>query len=255
MATTTLTGTPALDRLAELRRAAADARRRVSELEAKTRVAPRQLAGATGRLSAYFADVESGGTPDPKMEKELRSTIKELQGRVVPRMTTKRGVPQLEHIDAEAEGRVHGAEALANDADQAVATFIVERRGALQAELMQRALDARDELLTQTAALIDASARWDRVRRDWLELGEPWGIAPNEVPANPLPSLALSDMLVRIQQIEGGARDPRGAIPMPIGYAPGAENDLEGRTTVPLRGWEQTPWIISSEGGLMGYTQ
>ncbi|MDP9376173.1 MAG: hypothetical protein M3P40_01095 [Actinomycetota bacterium] len=67
-------------------------------------------------------------------------------------------------------------------------------------------------------------------------------------PVHPVPGIALDDIERMAAQIRGGARDPRGAIPMPASLAPGADD--ADRHTAPLRGWEHVPRVISSAAGL-----
>lgn len=77
-------------------------------------------------------------------------------------------------------------------------------------------------------------------------MGERWDIAPAEIPRNPLP---LEDIELTVMQIRGGAKDPRGALPMPVRLAPDSNPD-ELIYAGSLRGWHHVVRVISSEGGL-----
>lgn len=239
----------ALDALRTLEAAAMVAERQVDQRRGELRRGARLLKAAQGDLRAYYAALELGDRqPDEAEENRLQDEIARLERRVERRRVPGRDEPDV--IDVQAEAAMHAAVDRAQEARGAVATFIVEHREALQAEMVAESLERRDALLAAVEALSTEDARWKAQARRWRALVEHWGLSPAEIPLGPLPGIALQDIELVAMQVAGGARDPRGAIPAPASLVPGAED--EERHEAPLRGWEHVPRVISAEGGLLG---
>lgn len=250
---TTATAASALKELEALRQAHREAERRIAELEATRHQLPRRFQTEQGKLRAYFEAVERGERePDRLEERKLRKAVADIDERLGRELRTERGHTREVIVDVEAEARLDAARDQAEDAGNAIGAFIRERRADLQAELTTRALAARDSLMDAIEGLSRAAGEWSATRRAWLEFGEQWAGNPGplDVPGSPLPGIALQDIELVAMQVTGGAKDPRGVIPMPSSMAPGAEQ--EDRHQTPLRGWEQVPRVISSSDGLGG---
>lgn len=237
----------ALKQLEGLRQAHRAAERRVAELEAVRNQLPRRFQTEQGKLRAYFEAVERGERePDRLEERKLRKAVADIDERLGRELRTDRGHTREVIVDVEAEARLDAARDQAEDAGNAIGAFILERRADLEAELTARALAARDALMDAIEGLSRAAGEWSATRRAWLDFGEQWAGNPGplDVPLNPLPGVAMQDIELVAMQVAGGAKDPRGVIPMPSSMAPGA--DQEERHQTPLRGWEQVPRVWGS---------
>lgn len=237
----TKTTKPALAQLEELREEARKAKRRADELDVATRSGARRRDSAASALRNYFAGLEGGDEPDPAREQELREALADLERRLVARTSMTRGIQTTTYIDTEAEGRAQGARDLADRADQARDEFVRSRSDELQAELIDKAISARDRMMDALAELAGADGAWRTTRQRWVELGL---AEAGEIP----PAIDLGEVSLTYQQIEGGAKDRRGIFPCPVRFAPGGDD--EARDALPLRGWERHPRVISSQSGL-----
>jgi hypothetical protein len=237
----TKTTKPALAQLEELREEARKAHRRADEADAEVRGGARRRDSAASALRNYYAGLEAGDPPDKAREKALRADLADLEGRLVARSSLTRGVQTVTFVDVEAEGRAQAARDQADRAAGLVDAFIGDHRTELQAELVERSIAARDRLMDALAELADSDGAWRSARNAWVELGQ--GEA-GEIP----PAIDLGELSLTHQQLLHGAKDRRGAYPMPVRLAPGGET--EERDALPLRGWERHPVVVSSMHGL-----
>lgn len=242
----------ALDRIDELRAKASAARQRVDECQAAATRSQRMHAAASAALRSYFAGVEAGERSDNKREAELRRDVAQLEARMVVRSVSRRGAVTAEYVDQEAEGRLDGARAAAEDAESAVGAFIAENREQVEREMIERSVAARDELVEAFERLDAALGGWRRLANRWRdELLPRWGQSPAEVPSLSGISTPVGEASLKMQQALGGAIDHRGLYPMPASLAPGAED--EERHTAPLPGWEHVPRVVTGSRGLPGF--
>jgi hypothetical protein len=259
---TTTEATPAFAELAALEAEVLAAEARVRDVQVAMGRSRRELHATRAELRDLYAAAEAAGKPAPAAKvKDLTEQIAAHQARMeqrdVPNPLGGPGATRTELVDLAVEARLDAAQAAVEDARGAVVEFVRAERDRLQAELTERALTAGEDLLAAVDGLAAAHAAWIAVRRQWIEMGSKWGIAPSEIPNAPLPGDALQKIDLVAAQVRGGARDPRGAIPMPARLAPGrdlerqrADTDgLEVRDHNPLRGWEpRQPDVVSYEG-------
>lgn len=237
----TKTTKPALAQLEELREEARQAHRRADEADAEVRGGARRRDSAASALRNYYAGIEGGDPPDPQREKELREALADIEANLVARTSSTHGRQTTTYIDVQAEGRAQGARDLAARADMARDEYIRDHRNEFEAELIDKAISARDRMMDALAELADADGAWRTTRQRWVELGL---AEAGEVP----PALDLGEVSLTYQQVQGGAKDARGIFPMPPRLAPGGET--EARDALPLRGWERHPVVVSSMHGL-----
>lgn len=237
----TRTTKPVLAQLEELREEARKAHRRADEADAEVRGGARRRDSAASALRNYYAGIEGGDPPDKAREKELHEALADIEANLVARTSSTHGRQTTTYIDVQAEGRAQGARDLAARADMARDEFVRSRSDELQAELIERSIATRDRLMDALAELADADGQWRTVRHRWSELGL---AEAGEIP----PAIDLGEVSLTYQQVLGGAKDPRGAFPMPPHLAPTGET--EARDALPLRGWERHPVVVSSMHGL-----
>ncbi len=252
----TKTQANAFEQLHQLEAQALEADRAVQAAEATRRQRLRRYGAAQSALTSYFGGVGFGDAPDPDREAELRKNITELRSRLGERTVPNhaangQGGTRVELVDLEAEGLIAGAQQKAMEAHDAVVEFVIEHRDDLQAELIEISIAEGDNRTQAAHAFLAADQRCRAMRTRWIQLGERWAIAPAEVPLAAFPGIAMEDIATTIAQTEGGAKDPRGMLPMPARLAPGG-NPKEIEYAASLKGWAQVPRVISSEGG-MGY--
>ncbi len=246
----------AFEEMQRLEAPALEADRAVQTAEATRRQRLRRYDAAQLELSAYFAGVGFGNAPDPTREAELREKVAELRARLGERTIpipapNGRGGTRTELFDPEAEGLIAGAQQRAMEAHDAAIEFVIEHRDELQAELVERSLQEGDNRMQAARDFLTADQRCRALRTRWVQLGERWGFAPAEVPLAAFDGIAMQDIETTLAQVEGGAKDPRGVIPMPVRLGPGGDPE-EIEYAGSLKGWAQVPRVISSAGGL-GY--
>jgi hypothetical protein len=243
----TKTRTPALDELAALRQAVTAAEAAAETARTERNASARWLPAAQAQLATYLTAVERDAAKrDAEVEKARRDQVTDLQAM---RVAIEQVGNSTRYADRRAIARYDDALDLVQDANSDVHTFAIEHRAELQDEMCDRALAARDRLLDSIEELSAATSHWGTVAREWRDLVERWGTPSHaEIPQTPLPGIALQDIVLVLAQVRGGAKDPRGAIPMPASLAPGADDT--DRHATPLRGWEHRPRRISSEIGL-----
>lgn len=241
----------ALEELRELESGVHNAERTAAEARAALRQRPRRLVAARARLTGLLEAAGAGDAPGADVDK-LRAEVADLERELTSETTWTQGTATTEIVDPVARGRHRRALADIDAARAAVVEFIHEHRSQLEADLTDEALAARERLLDAVDALSDAAGAWDAVARRWHGLCEHWvDISRAEIPRNPLPGIARQDVVMVAAQVRGGARDPRGALPMPVRLAPGGDPDTPENPSS-LKGWTYVPRVISSEGGLRG---
>lgn len=240
-----------LAQLEQLREEARAAQVRAAAADAKRTQSSRWLPAAQAKLAGYLTAVVDGSRKrDPNLERELRDDVTDLEAMRV--QTARRGDSTI-YTDRRTIAGHEDAVLAEQDATGAVVAFIVEHRAELETEMSARSIDARDQLLAAVDQLSAALAKWQATSRDWRELIARWpDLSPGEIPLSPLPGTAVADIELVAAQIRGGARDPRGALPMPLSLAPGAAPDDQATSPGSLRGCANVPRVISSQAGVLG---
>lgn len=248
MPTQTRRKTSALQQLDELRQAVHAAEQHARETQAERASSARWLPAAQAKLADYLVAVDRGDTkPDPLVEQDLRDKVTDLEA---TRVLLEHSQLGDRYADRRAIARHEDAIAAIDEANSAVVAFVIDQREQIQYELADRAHAARDRLLAAIDELSAAAGAWTTTANDWRACIERWpDISPAEIPPHPLPGIARQDIEQVAAQIRGGAKDPRGALPMPVSLAPA---DGDQPTTIPLRGWSHIPRVISTEGGVLG---
>lgn len=241
----------ALADLAGLQRAAHEADAQVSTALAERHQSARWLPAAQAKLAAYLTAIDNGSRKrDAALERELRANVTDLEAMRVA--VEKRG-SSTRYADRRAITRHVDAMDAAQDAAGVVVAYIVEHRAEIEDEMRARSLTARDRLLGAIDELSSAAGQWTATAQDWRVFISRWpDLSPAEIPRMPLPGIALQDIELVAAQVNGGARDPRGALPMPISLAPRNPDDDEATSPAGLRGWANVPRVISSRHGLGG---
>lgn len=244
------------EELDALRANVAVCERRERELQVAASRSRRELDAARGALrNLYAASEAEKRDPKPAEERKLRDAVRELEERFemrevpAPGDRSGGGTRHVE-VDVAIEARRRAAFEVTEEARAAIDAHVAANRERLQEVLVLQSLDARTALEAATEQFFASLQGWKRIRDRWLEYGERWEIAPAELPLMPFPGIALQDIERVVAQARGGAKDPRGLLPMPARLAPGGDPDVVEH--VPLRGWQHVPRVISSEGGILG---
>lgn len=225
-----------LAELEELHKLAGAADRAAAATLAERDASSRWLAAAQTRLAALVV----AEPRDPAAERAARDEITDLTAMLVP--IDERG-GHVRYADRRAADRHHDALDAAEDAKADISRFVIERRHDIEDELRDRSVRVADRLAAAVEELSAANSEWASTSRIWRGFLELWGAPPIEMPQMPLPGIAVQDIELVVMQVRGGARDPRGLVPMPSSLAPGAEH--EERHTTPLRGWAHIPSNLS----------
>jgi hypothetical protein len=95
--------------------------------------------------------------------------------------------------------------------------FVVAHEPELQAEMLERAHEAREALFAGFAACAEGMGKWNRVRGEWLRLIERWNISPAQIPRLPIepPDVALESARVDLARFHGIERGDGQLIPAP----------------------------------------
>jgi hypothetical protein len=242
---------PALADLEGLERAAHEAEARVTTALAERHQSARWLPAAQAKLAEYLTAVDNGSRKrDAALEREMRANVTDLEAM---RVAVEQRGQSTRYADRRAIARHADALDAAQDAAGVVVASIVEHRDELEEEMRARSLAARDRLLAAIDELSAAAGQWTATARDWRVFLARWnGPSPGEIPGMPLPGIAMEDIQLVAAQVRGGAKDPRGALPMPISLAPCDDPDDEATSPDGLRGWVSVPRVLSGRLGLLG---
>lgn len=247
----TKTRPSALAELDTLQRAANDAEANVTTALAARHQSGRWLPAAQAKLAAYLTAVDNGSRKrDAALEGELRANVTDLEAM---RVAVEQRGNSTRFADRRAIARHADAQDAAQDAAGVVVALIVEHRAEIEDEMRARSLAARDRLLGAIDELSAAAGQWTATARDWRVFLSRWnGPSPGEIPHMPLPGIAMQDIELVAAQVRGGAKDPRGALPMPVSLAPDGDPDDEATNPDGLRGWANVPRVISDRLGVLG---
>jgi hypothetical protein len=200
------------DRLAELRRAVAEAEQRVADLESETRLAPAAYRAAVGALQAHREAVGAGEAADSaKAEAELQAAVDAARSVIEFRpvygsATVEFGAAPVvgeEPFDPAAEARLAGARRALDDRREDLREFFVGNRAYLD-ELMADAKRVRANAQESWDAFLADLAEWKRLLTAWPPLLDGNEMGGDELPADPLYALTAVTQA-----------DPRWPIPDP----------------------------------------
>lgn len=248
---TDTTTRPALAELEGLQRAAHEAEARVTTALAERHQSGRWLPAAQAKLAEYLTAVDNGSRKrDAALEGELRANVTDLEAM---RVAVEQRGHSTRYADRRAIARHADALDAAQDAAGDVVAFIVEHRAELEDVMRARSLAARDRLLGAIDELSAAAGQWTATARDWRAFLSQWnGPSPGEIPHMPLPGIAMQDIELVAAQVRGGAKDPRGCLPMPVSLAPCDDPGDQATSPGALRGWANVPRVISDRLGVLG---
>lgn len=241
----------ALAELDTLQRAANAAEANVTTALAERHQSGRWLPAAQAKLAEYLSAVDNGSRKrDAALEREMRANVTDCDAM---RVAVEQRGGSTRYADRRKIAAHEDALDAAQDAANGAVAFIVEHRAELEDEMRARSLAARDRLLAAIDELSAAAAQWTATAHDWRAFLSRWnGPSPIEIPHFPIDGIAMQDIELVAAQILGGAKDPRGALPMPISLAPRNPDDDEATNPDSLRGWTRVPRVISGEGGVLG---
>lgn len=206
-----------VDKLDELRAAAAEHAPLVNAAQAKFDGSGRWYDAAAAKLRSYIEGVDAGEQAnDPDKLAELRNAVTDLAATRTVR--EKRG-SSTRYGDSRPQRALEEAQQAQQEADNAVTEFVTAHRENLQRGMLERSEAVRDEMLATFAAASASGHAWRRQRADWLALMERWGISPAELP--PLPGLidpheAVNQGINDQQRAGGHVRHPRLLTPAPV---------------------------------------
>lgn len=196
---------PASARLAELQAAVAEARDRLSSIEAERRRTNREIARAAAPLREYFEEVGAGEREsDPELEARLAAEVGEARSTAVLKFsraaTDPAQVSGADWIDERVEAKLAGAMRALEEREADLTEYMTDN-GELVAEWVAAAAATREECELRWSEIRDALRRWQEIIGLWGPFLQPNGIAPAELPPHPL---------------TGIERDPARGIALPV---------------------------------------
>lgn len=215
---------------AALRGAVAEARARVSELEAEERRARRSLEAARAPVLEYLRACEAeGGEADPLEIARLEAPVREAAARAsfepVYAADPETGIAKFigqDVFDAQARARLEGARDRLTRAEEDLASFERSEWPGLLEEIAPVASEAAAAWIVAARGLADAGARLAAVSHEVVGLGTRTDAFPlGEVPEAPFEPAVLHrlDELVR--------RGPVALTPLPLFLLEAAAEPVE----------------------------
>lgn len=166
---------PALTQLHKYERAIAQAREKVTQLEAENRKAQRAVEAKAAALSDYYSSIGAGTRkPDPTEEARLREGVTEAQADTVVSYSQpwqdESGRTTISTSNPRIEGMLRGARERVERLEEKLRHFKATRFDDLASEISAQAGPARDAMQKALDALEEANTEWKRVAALWRPL-------------------------------------------------------------------------------------